>query len=225
MPCQVPSTSRPPASGIVSETAVSAVRTCAGMSSGPSSWWRNSGSPSGTRRAKKRARSAGTAWAAFSWISRLAEVWRTNSVSRPVSKPDCATHDETARVKSTRPRPRVSTTRVVAACLIIRAGQRTPCPSRSALLRRARPADLQRLARLDRLRGGRRQRGVGEAGGGGVRRGGVALGGGRRGVVLDHARVGREDAHELAVALRVAGDDLALVQEVGLAAEVADQAA
>src|SRR5437764_82820 len=41
-------------------TVVSAVRTCAGMSSSPSTVWRNSGSPSGTSRAKKRSKSRRT---------------------------------------------------------------------------------------------------------------------------------------------------------------------
>jgi hypothetical protein len=38
-------------------------------------------------------------------------------------------------------------------------------------------------------------------------------------------RVRREHLDQLAVDLRAAGDDLALVQELGLAGEVADQAA
>src|SRR4051794_34571750 len=50
----------------------------------------------------------------------------------------------------------------------------------------------------------------------------------RRGLARRPARdvrVGREQMHQLAVDLRAAGDDLALVQEVGFAGEVADQPA
>ena len=90
MPCQVPRASARSATGIDSCTAVSAERTCAGMSSEPSSRWRKIGSPSATRRAKKRSRSARTSGAAFSWISRLAEVWRMKSVTRPLVAPSSA---------------------------------------------------------------------------------------------------------------------------------------
>ena len=47
----------------------------------------------------------------------------------------------------------------------------------------------------------------------------------RDSVGLDRAGVGRQDLHQLAVDLRVARHHLALVEVVGLAGEVADQAA
>ena len=102
------------ATGIASCVAVSAERTCAGMSSSPSSRWRKIGSPSGASRAMKRSRSPRTSAAAFSWITRLAEVWRMKSVSSPVAMPLVPTQRSSAGVISSRPRPRVSTAIVVA---------------------------------------------------------------------------------------------------------------
>ena len=61
----------------------------------------------------KRSRSARTSGSAFSWITRLAEVWRMKTVRRPVAKPLSLTQDSSARVISSRPRPGVSKPSVV----------------------------------------------------------------------------------------------------------------
>jgi hypothetical protein len=50
---------------------------------------------------------------AFSCTTRPAEVWRTNSVSRPLCMPHPAVQSATGRVISIRPRPRVSKLSVV----------------------------------------------------------------------------------------------------------------
>lgn len=57
---------------------------------------------------------------AFSWISRLAEVWRTNAVNTPSSTPLAASHEATSGVISTSPRrPGVWITSVVDAWRIM----------------------------------------------------------------------------------------------------------
>jgi len=95
-PCQVPRARRPPVTEIESWTEVSAVRTCAGMSSSPSAVWMNSRSPSGTRRAKKASRSRRTPGSAFSWIRSEANVCRRSRVSRPSRKPCSEIHRSTS---------------------------------------------------------------------------------------------------------------------------------
>src|SRR6516225_4933568 len=54
---------------------------------------------------------------------------------------------------------------------------------------------------------------------------GAALAAGLAGRVATDRREPLEQLHQLRVDLRIAGDDLALVEEVGLAGEVADQTA
>ena len=58
-----------------------------GMSSGPSSVWTNHGVLSGTKRSKNSSKSRRALGSAFSMITRLAEVWRTKTVTVPVAIP------------------------------------------------------------------------------------------------------------------------------------------
>ena len=58
-----------------------------GMSSGPSSVWTNHGVLSGTSRSKNSSKSRRALGSAFSMITRLAEVWRTKTVTVPVAIP------------------------------------------------------------------------------------------------------------------------------------------
>lgn len=67
-----------------------AVRMCAGMSSGPSASWMYF-ADSGTSCAMKFAKSFNTSGSAFSWMIKLADVWRKNRVQSPVSTFDSAT--------------------------------------------------------------------------------------------------------------------------------------
>ena len=104
MPCQVPRANRPAATGIDSDTAVSAALICAGMSSGPSVvcvTQRIDGSfEGGTSRRKKASRSRRTSGSAFSWISSEQDVCLTNSVSSAVSTFDSRTNEAAASVNS-----------------------------------------------------------------------------------------------------------------------------
>lgn len=61
---------------------------------------------SGARRSKKASRSVRTSGAAFSWMSRPAEVCRQNRVKSPVCTPCGASQSKMFCVISTSPRPR-----------------------------------------------------------------------------------------------------------------------
>ncbi len=112
-PCQVPSSNRPPLTGITSELLVSAMRICAGMSSGPSAVWRWWGSFSGAMRSRNDSMSARAVGSAFSKSNRLALVCRTSTDAVPSERPDCFTREAISPVMSIIPWPRVETTNSV----------------------------------------------------------------------------------------------------------------
>src|SRR6516165_4845853 len=114
MPCQVPSASAPPITGTWSDTPVSMVLTCAGMSSGPSTSWTQWAS-AGARRSSALARSVRTSGSAFSWMTREAEVCRMNMNSAPSFAPVCLMNRIASRVISVKACPLVSTTSVAVA--------------------------------------------------------------------------------------------------------------
>src|SRR5215470_6219837 len=114
MPCQVPSASAPPITGTWSDTPVSMVLTCAGMSSGPSTSWTHWAS-AGARRSSALARSVRTSGSAFSWMTREAEVCRMNMNSAPSFAPVCLMNRIASRVISVKACPLVSTTSVAVA--------------------------------------------------------------------------------------------------------------
>ena len=105
-PATFPSASRPWMTGTESCTPVTAVRIWAGMSSGPSSACWYSPAASGAKRSKNVSRSARTSGAAFSWMSKPAEVCRQNRVKSPVCTPCGASQSKMFCVISTSPRPR-----------------------------------------------------------------------------------------------------------------------
>src|SRR6056297_1814954 len=112
--------------GIDSDVCVKAALIWAGMSSGPLIACTTHSIPSGTRRAKNSCRSARTSGSAFSWISSEHEVWRTNSVSRPVSTPLSRTKSETMGVNSVSPGPSLRIVRLV--CLLLPGALTSPSP-------------------------------------------------------------------------------------------------
>src|SRR5215470_3829707 len=114
MPCQVPSASAPPITGTWSDTPVSMVLTCAGMSSGPSTSWTHWAS-AGARRSSALTRSVRTSGSAFSWMTREAEVCRMNRNSAPSFAPVCLRNRIASRVMSVKACPLVSTTSVAVA--------------------------------------------------------------------------------------------------------------
>src|SRR5215831_2496055 len=114
MPCQVPSASAPPITGTWSDTPVSMVLTCAGMSSGPSTSWTQWAS-AGARRSSALTRSVRTSGSAFSWMTREAEVCRMNMNSTPSFAPVCLMNRVASRVMSVRVWPLVSTASVAVA--------------------------------------------------------------------------------------------------------------
>ena len=76
------------------------LRTCAGISSGPSAVWVKSGSPSGTFLDIHVSRSRMTAGSAFSQSINEALVCLMNTWHRPVSIADSLTAACTSRVRS-----------------------------------------------------------------------------------------------------------------------------
>src|SRR5579864_9094187 len=134
MPCQVPSASAPPVTGTLSDTPVSMVLTCTGMSSGPSTSWIQ-GASSGARRSSAEMRSACTSGSAFSWMVSEAEVCRTNSSNTPSPAPAWAIKSAAWRVISVNPAPDVFKRNVTVA---INCGVTSVIPnSRSAIVNSA----------------------------------------------------------------------------------------
>src|SRR5690348_773567 len=118
-PCQVPSASSPLCTGRLRLTPVRIERTCAGMSSGPSASCRNSGSPSRTSFAKKRSRSSRTTGSAFSQISSEQLVCCVNTCATPSRNPLSASPVRSLSSSSTKPRPRVRTSKLVVAMRVV----------------------------------------------------------------------------------------------------------
>src|SRR5215831_6550343 len=114
MPCQVPSASAPPITGTWSDTPVSMVLTCAGMSSGPSTSWTHWAS-AGARRSSAPTRSVRTSGSAFSWMTSEADVCRMKMNSAPSFAPVCLMNRIASRVMSVKACPPVSTTSVAVA--------------------------------------------------------------------------------------------------------------
>src|SRR5262249_21305962 len=108
MPCQVPSASTPSVTGTCSDTPVSMVFTCAGMSSGPSTSCTHPAS-AGATRPSAVVRSVRTSGSAFSWITSDADVCRMKTTSKPASARASVTKRCASRVISMKPCPCVAT--------------------------------------------------------------------------------------------------------------------
>ena len=94
------------------------------MSSGPSSSCSYSPAPSGASSSKNFSMSRRTAGAAFSWMSKEADVWRQKSVSRPEAISCLASHCRTPEVISIKPRRLALTCRT---CITWRMGTSSRC--------------------------------------------------------------------------------------------------
>src|ERR1700682_3067665 len=108
MPCQVPSSILPAATGTCSDTPLIMALMWAGMSSGPSTSCTQPAS-AGAMRLSAVTRSVCTSGSAFSWITSEAEVWRRKSSTTPSRALSCSRKRATSRVISKKPSPDVCT--------------------------------------------------------------------------------------------------------------------